>query len=93
VTAEARQAQLDERAAALGRTWASSCRRDLGREGRAACGGWPGTLNEARARVREMLASARNPGGYTEAEREHAARAVYRSARDEWRRHSVPEGD
>ena len=80
--ATARRAHIQEAAAALGKIWADHFRRDLHREGRAASGGWPGTLREARARVGLNI---------TEAEREVAARTAYSSARDEWRKHAEPE--
>ena len=93
--ATARRAHIQEAAAALGKIWADHFRRDLHREGRAASGGWPGTLREARARV--GLSMTVDSGGrrgvlnITEAEREVAARTAYSSARDEWRKHAEPE--
>jgi hypothetical protein len=94
-SAEARRALIEQTAATLGRTWAESCRHDLSREGRAASGGWPGTLREARARVGHvMLVEAHGRQKrltITQAERELAVRAAYASAREEWRRHSEPE--
>jgi hypothetical protein len=90
-----RTTRLAENAAALGRSWAEACRHDLQREGRPVSGGWPGTLSEARARVWQMLVGATGTRSarvdITEAERELAVRTAYRSARDEWRRHSAPE--
>ncbi|APR76171.1 Hypothetical protein A7982_01518 [Minicystis rosea] len=90
-----RRSQIEQGAAALGKTWAQGFRDDLHREGRLAAGGWPGTLKEARARIgRAMVVEARGRRKtltITEAERELAARAAYASARDEWRRHSDPE--
>jgi hypothetical protein len=91
VTPAVRQARIEESAVALGRTWAEGRRQHLHLEGRPVCGGWPGTLSEARARVWQMFGGARDWHPVTEAEREQAARAVYRSARDEWRRHALPE--
>lgn len=95
-SAVARRTLIEQTAAVLGRTWAQGCRDDLHREGRLASGGWPGTLNEARARVGyALLVEARGRQKkivINEAERELAVRAAYASARDEWRRHVEPEG-
>jgi len=94
VRATARRAHLEETAAALGRTWAEERRRDLHREGRAAAGGWPGTLREARSFVGSALLSntqGRTRDTITEAERELAVRKMYASARAEWRRHVDPD--
>lgn len=92
----ARQTSIEEGAAALGRRWAAGCRHDLHRDGRAASGGWPGTLSEARARVgRRLVVEAkgrRSELAITDAEREVAARLAYSSARNEWLRHVDPEG-
>jgi hypothetical protein len=91
----ARQTSIEASAAALGRTWAARCRHDLQREGRAASGGWPGTLSEARARVgRRLVVEAsgrRSELLITDAEREVAARLAYSTARAEWLRHVEPE--
>lgn len=91
---EERRKLIEERAVALGQTWAERCRQDLHREGRPAAGGWPGTLREARTRVEHALRielGGRKMAAITEGEREIAARAAYASARDEWRRHLDPE--
>jgi hypothetical protein len=92
----ARRVLIEQTAAALGRTWARGCRDDLHREGRLASGGWPGTLNEARARVGYALTveahGRQKKIVINEAERAIAVRAAYASARDEWRRHVEPEG-
>lgn len=94
-SASARRASIEQSAAALGRTWAEHFRRDLHREGRAASGGWPGTLREARSRVGLTLVlevqGRRSVLSITEAEREIAVRMAYSSARDEWRKHVEPE--
>ena len=86
---------LTESAVALGRTWAEEQRAALHREGRAASGGWPGTLREARLRVERLLQQAklspRNLALVTAEEREEAARAAYASARVEWCRRAEPE--
>jgi hypothetical protein len=85
---------LESSAIALGRSWARRWREDLHREGRAAAGGWPGTLREARARVeRSLLLEMRRleMPVITGPERELAARTAYASARIEWQRHVDPE--
>ena len=88
-------ASLTENAVALGRTWAEEQRAALHREGRAASGGWPGTLREARIRVERLLQQAklspRSLALVTADEREDAARAAYASARVEWCRRAEPE--
>src|SRR5262249_50842244 len=91
----ARQTFIEETAIALGQTWARDCRRDLHREGRAASGGWPGTMNEARAIVgHAFIARMRSRGMSAITEQEHAlaVRTAYASARSEWCRHVDPEG-
>jgi hypothetical protein len=89
-----RRSFIEQRAAALGRTWAESWREDLHREGRPAAGGWPGTLREARTRVGGTLAAEmlhRKMPVITEDERELAARTAYASARSAWRSLLDPE--
>jgi len=81
-------ASLTESAVALGRTWAEEQRASLHRDGRAASGGWPGTLREARMRVERLLQQATL---VTADDREEAARAAYASARQEWCRRAEPE--
>jgi hypothetical protein len=85
---------LEERAVALGRTWADQWRQDLHGEGRPAAGGWPGTVPEARGQVLRGIPAEmarRKMPALTEGERELAVRTVYASARGEWRRHLEPE--
>ncbi len=89
-----RRAVIDALATALGQSWARRSREALHRDGRAAAGGWPGTVGEATAYVAQALLSDQhrlpNPG-LTPAERDLLARAVYASARHEWLRHLDPE--
>jgi hypothetical protein len=92
--ASARRVFIEETAAALGRKWAIGCRSELHQEGRAAAGGWPGTLHEARLLIGRSLpteVSGRNMATITEAEREIAVRAAYASARSEWLRNAETE--
>ena len=89
-----RRAVIDSLANALGQSWAKRSREALHRDGRAAAGGWPGTVGEATAYVAQALLSDQyrlpNPM-LTPAERDLLARAVYASARHEWLRHLDPE--
>ncbi len=79
---EPRRALLKAAAVELGRRWADAWREDLGRDGRAVEGGWPGTLREARARVTAHAGSI--PGPLTAEELGWAARATYDEARRAW---------
>ncbi len=93
--AATRRAAIDKSAATLGRAWAEHCRRELHGEGRAASGGWPGTMREARSRVGRTLVLLEDGHNVTfvitEAERDLAAHTAYCSARDEWRKRADPE--
>ncbi|HRI53957.1 MAG TPA: hypothetical protein PLW65_27650 [Pseudomonadota bacterium] len=89
-----RRAVIDALATAFGQSWARRSREELHREGRAAAGGWPGTVGEATAYVAQALLSDQHrlPSPMlTTAERELLTRAVYASARHEWLRHLDPE--
>jgi hypothetical protein len=93
--AEHRRALLDQTAVTVGRIWADQWRHDLRREGRAAAGGWPGTLREARIRVEHHLQdelARRTIAEVTGAERELLVRRAYASARAEWSSRAEPEG-
>jgi hypothetical protein len=92
--ADARAELLDQTAVAVGRIWADQWRHDLRREGRAAAGGWPGTLREARIRVEHHLQderARRTIAEITGAEREILVRRAYASARAEWSLKAEPE--
>ncbi len=84
----ARRSLLLERAAAsVGETWAKGWLAELVSEGRSAAGGWPGTISQARSRVRAVviaeLARARfEPAG--PAELDQTARVAYARAREVW---------
>ena len=70
-----------------GERWANETRSRIHRERRAAAGGWPGTMSEARALVAEHLLPALACEGIvtlTSVEREEAARRLYHSARALW---------
>ena len=83
-----RRTLLLERAAiTVGETWARGWLEELGSEGRSAAGGWPGTITQARSRVRAVvaveLARARfQPAAADEVDR--TARAAYARARAVW---------
>lgn len=64
-----------------GRAWADSVRAHLCSEGRAAAGGWPGTLSEARARLATITGTSAKP---TADERDRLARLLYGAARQYW---------
>ena len=71
----------------VGETWARGWLAELGSEGRSAAGGWPGTITQARSRVRAVvtaeLARARfQPAAADEVDR--TARAAYARAREVW---------
>src|SRR5271155_4165875 len=78
---------LERTAVAVGETWARGWLAELGSEGRSAAGGWPGTITQARSRVRAVvtaeLARARcHPAAADEVDR--TARAAYARAREVW---------
>lgn len=79
---------LDSWASALGKLWAQQCREALHKEGRAAEGGWPGTLSEAQIRLNNAVSMERSGFAVlTKDESTQLARAVCASARIEWRAH------
>lgn len=70
-----------------GASWARRCREGLLQQGRAASGGWPGTLTEARAIATAQLAiwpagTRRGNDGY--GDREAFARLINACARRAW---------
>ena len=78
---------LERAAVSVGETWARGWLAELGSEGRSAAGGWPGTITQARSRVRAVvtaeLARARfQPAAADEVDR--TARAAYARAREVW---------
>ena len=83
-----RGSTLDSWANALGKLWAQQCREALHRAGRAAEGGWPGTLSEAHTRLSNAVSLERAGfAALTRDESTQLARAVCASARLEWRAH------
>jgi hypothetical protein len=89
VANDSRQELLDNTAESAGELWASARCVELGLEGRAAMGGWPGTVGEARARagfaIRDVLRK-RGMLGVTHAELVRASRVAYEAARRSWLR-------
>jgi hypothetical protein len=80
---------LDDVASSVGAEWAAEMARALGRENRAAAGGWPGTLSEARVRLDTRLAALRSvPSAGT---RERLVRRAYDAARTAWRACAGPD--
>lgn len=77
----------------MGQRWADACVAELRAAERRLCGGWPGTMREARGRLRQAI------GGHEVADDRVAALAslTYKSARDAWQqvveREPDPEGD
>lgn len=85
-----------ERAETIGRDWAIELKASILLEQRRACGGWPGTLSEARARVLISLLPWLRLNGQpvvTTAQREDAARHLYASARSAWMETRDPDED
>ena len=71
---------VDDDAIDAGREWAGSVRRLLVEEGRAATGGWPGTMTEARARAGQL----ESPTELSPQERVRLARVLYAAAKENW---------
>lgn len=76
---------LEDRARAEGFAWVSSSCEELRQQGRPIAGGWPGTLSQARLRVRACVTG----GGpkVTALSRDDVdwlARTVYLTAKAEW---------
>ena len=71
----------------VGQSWANQLRAAIQLENRRACGGWPGTLSEARAHVAISLLpwlESHGQAAVTSEQCEGAARLVYASARSAW---------
>jgi hypothetical protein len=71
-------------ALAVGDAWVENVTFDLQRDNRAATGGWPGTMREARARTCAHFRGI----VITSDELEQAARAAYQHARHRWLAHA-----
>ncbi len=70
-------------AASEGCAWAESVRARLADDGRPACGGWPGTLSEARARIDRKATDSPS-------KRERLSRLLYDAAREFWLQNRDP---
>lgn len=84
------------RAEWVGRNWATRLLAAIALEKRRACGGWPGTLSEARAHVAISLLPWLDTQGQpvvTSRQCEGAARLVYAIARSTWMEHREAEED
>jgi hypothetical protein len=64
---------------AIGNAWVASVQNDLRDDSRAAVGGWPGTVREARQRTTAHFVVPLTPAALDE-----AARIVYGHARTRW---------
>ncbi|HEX3763317.1 MAG TPA: hypothetical protein VHW23_31700 [Kofleriaceae bacterium] len=81
----AREALMD-RASQIGEAWAHEYVRELRAQERAPVGAWPGTMREARMRVRSRLATV------LEFDRlDELARVANLSARRGWRKLCEPD--
>jgi hypothetical protein len=86
-SAESRRALLGEAPRHLGASWALGWCEALRAEGREIDGGWPGTLQEARSRVRVHFDGELSRRGMPELTREElavATAATYERARQDW---------
>ncbi len=77
---------LAERASQIGEAWAHEYVRDLRSQARAPTGAWPGTMSEARRRVRTQLAIVLDPQRLDE-----LARVANLAARRGWREVCEPD--
>ena len=84
-----RRLDLDDIASRVGAEWAAETARTLVRENRAAAGGWPGTLSEARVRLDARLATISSAPNA--AARERLVRRAYGAARIAWRACAGPD--
>lgn len=83
--------RLAEAARGVGERWAQGWRSELQGQGRAAAGGWPGTLGEARARVMAFFAEELDgEEQLTPDELGWATKAAYASARRDWLARAEP---
>lgn len=93
---DARRKLLDTSSAARGTEWSIQLRLGLRRAGRAAAGGFPGTMSEARvhaSRAIEPLLAEASMHGLEHDERERTARIAYAAARRDWLRHGEADED
>jgi hypothetical protein len=88
VAADAEPARdaLAGRASQIGEAWAREYVRELREQERAPVGGWPGTMREARMRVRSQLGIVLEPDRL-----EELARVANLAARHGWRKVCEPD--
>jgi hypothetical protein len=77
---------LANRASQIGEAWAHDYVRELRQQERAPVGAWPGTMREARMRVRSRLAIVLEPDRLDE-----LARVANLAARRGWRKLCEPD--
>lgn len=87
----ARRGALERGALRAGDAWAERVRERLASEGRAAQGGWPGTLSEARGLAATFSATLDRPLTFEEGA--WVARAIYARSKQAWLARSDPDGD
>lgn len=77
---------LTDRASRIGEAWARDYVRELREQERAPVGAWPGTMREARMRVRSRLAIVLEPDRLDE-----LARVANLAARRGWQKVCEPD--
>lgn len=77
--------RLDRLVIEIADAWIEAWASDLARERRSMCGGWPGTLREARERVAHAVRSMKDSGTLEEDVLERLTRRTYDEARARWR--------
>lgn len=85
--ANARSVLLTDACLQLGTRWAKDFMVELANDGRSVVGGWPGTMSEARGRVRlsiDALLTRQRMAPLTHDELQAAARKTYDSAKAIW---------
>ena len=99
--AAARRVGLERLAAAEGLAWASFLCAELRAQGRSIAGGWPGTISEARRRVRVCtsdrrggsVSGSKSAAGLSAVDLEWLTRTAYLAAKAEWRAQLDPDAD
>ncbi len=86
VASESARPELLTFATAIGEAWASEIIRTLRSDDREIAGAWPGTLREARMRIRSAVRSKLELAVIDE-----LARVAYVAARRGWSELSVPD--
>ena len=78
---------MHEGALAIGALWAKTWFEEMRRDGRPVAGGWPGTIDEARHRVRVHFVRELARRGMEELRADElklATKTVYDRAKREW---------